>query len=215
MKKVVSVLLLFVALLGVNRVSAQTGIAAGYLSQQHTFNYRGSLVDTLNNLMQNGAWLQGGFLGLTQSVPLIGKIGITPGVFVSFGQIKSAFSDTSSYTTSSFMLKIPTLLSYDHDLGKNSKVFIFVGPVFNVALSTLANFRSVGEQMDIHFDMGGTIGAGIQFYRVRIFAGYNIGLIDRDEFSLANKESVSKAWEGSSFFAGLGVSLGRSNSGDF
>lgn len=208
MKKIVPVLLLFVAMLSVNRVSAQAGIAAGYLSQQHTFNYKGAL-DSLGTLMENDAWLRGGFLGLTQSVPLIGKIGITPGLFVSFAQIKQAVSDTSEFTTSSLMLKVPFLLDYDRELGPNSKLFFFAGPVFNVALSTLANYRSVGDQMDIHFDMGGMVGAGLQFYRVRIFAGYNIGLIDRDEFSLANKESVSKAWEGSSFFAGLGVSLGR------
>lgn len=207
MKKTLSIVLLFVAIAGVCRVSAQTGIAAGYLSQQHTFNYKGSL-DSLGTLMESDAWLKGGFLGLTQSVPLFGKIGITPGAFVSFAQIKQALSDTSEFTTSSFMLKVPFLLDYARELGPNSKLFVFAGPVFNVALSTLANFKTVGDQMDIHFDMGGMIGAGIQFYRVRIFAGYNVGLIDRDEFSLANKESVSKAWEGSSFFAGLGVSLG-------
>ena len=88
-------------------------------------------------------------------------------------------------------------------------MLVFGGPVFNVGLSSLANYKNVADQVDVHFDMGGTIGAGIQFYRFRIFAGYNIALIDREDFSLANKESVKKAWEGSTLFAGVGISLGH------
>lgn len=205
MKKALSALLLIMALSYVGQVSAQSGIAAGFLTQQHTFSYKNGILDSLN---QEGVWLKGGFLGLTQSVPLIGKVGITPGVFISYAQLKEASSDTNDFTTSSFMFKIPCLLDYEFELGANADFFIFAGPVFNVALSTLANFKSVGNQMDIHFDMGGTVGVGFQFYSVRLFVGYNVGLIDRNEFSLANKESVSKAWEGSSFFAGLGVSFG-------
>lgn len=206
MKKLFSILIFSAALFAVNSVSAQAGIAAGFLSQQHTFNYQNGILDSLN---QEKAWLKGGFLGLTQSVPLVGKIGITTGVFAGYGQIKDALTDTTSeFTTSSFMVKVPTLFDYEFSLGPNADVFVFAGPVFNVALSFLSDFNSVDRQTDLHFDMGGTIGAGIQFYRVRLFAGYNIGLIDRDDFSLADKQSISKAWEGSSFFAGLGVSLG-------
>ena len=211
MKRVLSILILFAALSTLGRVSAQTGIAAGFLTQQHTFNYQNGILDSLS---QEKAWLKGGFLGLTQSVPLIGKIGITTGVFAGYGQIKDALADTTNeFTTSSFMLKIPSLFDYEFSLGPNADVFIFVGPVFNVALSFLSDFGSVDRQADLHFDMGGTVGAGIQFYRVRLFVGYNIGLIDRDDFSLADKQSISKAWEGSSFFAGLGVSLGSRDNG--
>lgn len=206
MKRRLFVFLFFVALLSVNRVSAQLGINAGYLSQQHTFNYQNGILDSLS---QENVWLNGGFLGLTQSVPLIGKIGITPGVFASYAQIKESLSDTSnSFTTSSFMLKIPCLLDYEFPLGLNSEVFVFAGPVFDMALSFLSDFSTVSRQADLHFDMSGCLGAGIQFYRVRLYVGYNMGLIDRSEFSLANKQSISKAWAGSSFFAGLGVGLG-------
>ena len=211
MKKTLSVLLLFAALFTVNRVSAQTGIAAGFLGQQHTFNYQNGILDSLS---QENVWLKGGFLGLTQSVPLIGKIGITPGVFAGYAQLKEAIVDTmNNFTTSSFMVKMPCLLDYEFFLGPNADVFVFAGPVFNVALSFLSDYKSVDRQADLHFDMSGSVGVGIQFYRVRLFVGYNIGLIDRDDFSLADKQSISKAWEGSSFFAGLGVSLGSRDNG--
>lgn len=210
MKKVLSVLLLFIALMSMKPLSAQTGIAAGFLSQQHTFNYQNGILDSLT---QEGVWLRGGFLGLTQSVPLIGKIGITPGIFASYAQIKEAANDQNNFTTASFMVKIPCLFDYAVPLGTKAQAFFFAGPVFNAALSTLSDFKSVGTQLDIHFDMGGAVGAGIQISRIRVYVGYNAGLIDRDEFSLANLESVSKAWEGSSFFAGLGVSLGSRHDG--
>lgn len=206
MKKIVFVLFFFVASFMVGRVAAQPGIAAGFISQQHTFNYRNGMLDSL---FQEGVWLRGGYFGVTQTVPLFRKIGITPGLFASYAQLKETISDTlNDFTTSSFMLKMPFIFDYSRVTGPNSKAFVFVGPVFNVALSSLTNFKSVGNQIDFHFDMGGCVGAGIQFYRVRLFMGYNIDLIDRDDFSLADKESVSKAWEGSSFFAGMGVSLG-------
>lgn len=202
-------LFLFVSLLGAGRLMAQPAINVGFLSQQHTFNYRNGILDSL---MQEGAWLKGGYLGLTQSVPFIGRLGITPGVFVSYAQLKESLSDTlNDFTTSSFMLKMPFLFDYGRDLGQNTRVFGYLGPVFNVAISRLNDFKSVGNQMDFHFDMGACLGAGIQFYRVRFFLGYSIDLIERDDFSLADKESVSKAWEESSFFAGIGISLGRTN----
>ena len=87
-------------------------------------------------------------------------------------------------------------------------MIVFGGPVVNLGLSTLSNYSNVSTQMDAHFDMGATIGAGIQFYRVRLFVGYNLDLIDREDFTLADKQSVKKAWEGSTLFIGLGVSLG-------
>lgn len=206
MKKVLSILILFSAMMPAVRLSAQAGIAAGFLSQQHTFNYQNG---TLDSLSQENVWLNGGFLGLTQSVPLVGKVGITPGVFAGYAQIKEAIADTlNDFTTSSFMVKIPCLLDYEFTLSPNAEVFVFAGPVFDVALSFLSDFKRVDRQADLHFDMSGSLGVGIQFYRIRLFMGYNIGLIDRDDFSLADKESISKAWGGSSFFAGLGVSLG-------
>ena len=75
-------------------------------------------------------------------------------------------------------------------------------------LSKLADFRNVADQMDLHTDMGGTIGVGIQLSRFRFFVGYNVDMIDKEDFSLADKESIKKAWEGSTLFAGIGLSLG-------
>jgi hypothetical protein len=57
--------------------------------------------------------------------------------------------------------------------------------------------------------MGGTLGVGLQVGIFRIYVGYNVEMIDREDFSLANKQSVKKAWECSTLFAGVGISFGK------
>ena len=210
MKKIVSILGMVVLMAAWGRVSAQFSINAAYISQEHTFDYRNGILDSLT---QEGLWLNGGMLGVSLNAPLIGKVGIAPGAYLSYAQAKQLISDTTGASTnprtSTITLKVPFYLNYKIAVGRNADVLIFGGPVVNLGLSTLSNYSNVSTQMDAHFDMGATVGAGIQFYRFRIFAGYNIALIDREDFSLANKESVKKAWEGSTLFAGVGISLGR------
>ena len=209
MKKIVSILGMVVLMAAWGRVSAQFSINAAYISQEHTFDYRNGILDSLT---QEGLWLNGGMLGVSLNAPLIGKVGIAPGAYLSYAQVKQLISDTTGASTnprtSTITLKVPFYLNYKIAVGQNADVLIFGGPVVNLGLSTLSNYSNVSTQMDAHFDMGATIGAGIQFYRVRLFVGYNIALIDREDFTLANMQSVKKAWEGSTLFVGLGISLG-------
>lgn len=209
MKKIVSILGMVVLMTAFGRVSAQFSINAAYISQEHTFDYRNG---TLDSLTQEGLWLNGGMLGVSLNAPLLGHVGIAPGAYLSYAQAKQLISDTTGASTnprtSTITLKVPFYLNYKIPVGLNADVLIFGGPVFNLGLSTLSDYSNVSTQMDAHFDMGGTVGAGIQFYRVRLFVGYNIALIDREDFTLANMQSVKKAWEGSTLFVGLGISLG-------
>lgn len=210
MKKIVSILGVVVLMAAFGRVGAQLSINAAFISQEHTFDYRNG---TLDSLTQEGLWLKGGMVGVSLNANLIGRVGIAPGAYISYAQAKDMITDNTGNSTnpktSTITLKVPFYLNYKIPLGLSSDVLIFGGPVFNLGLSSLSNYSNVSTQMDAHFDMGGTVGAGIQFYRVRFFLGYNINLIDREDFSLANKQAVKKAWEGSSLFVGLGISLGE------
>ena len=212
MKKVLSILAVAIIMFSASKASAQISVNAAYIYQSHTFNYGdkdavNALKDTMN--------LNGAMVGLTLNVPLIGSVGIAPGAYLTYAQAKKAVKENNSnYTTSNINLKMPFYLNFKIALGVNSDIIIFGGPVFNVGLSTLANYvnpdsgNEVAAQRDLHFDMGGTVGAGIQFYRFRIYAGYNAALIDYEGFK-ADKESMKKAWEGSTLFAGIGISLGN------
>ena len=184
---------------------AQLSINAAYIHQAHTFNYQNG---NLDSLMGHLDYMNGGMVGVSLNAPLIGDIGIAPGAYLSFAQAKTLTSDTSSFSVSNVTLKVPFYLNFKISLSDHADLLVFGGPVFNVGISKLADFRNVADQVDLHTDMGGTLGVGVQLSRFRFFVGYNIDMIDKEDFSLANKESIKKAWEGSTLFAGIGVSLG-------
>lgn len=209
MKKILSLLIVgsvfLFSLSTFHSASAQLSINAAYIHQEHTFNYQNG---NLDSLMGHIDYMNGGMMGLSLNAPLIGQIGIAPGAYLSFAQAKTLTSDTTSFSTSNLTLKVPFYLNFKISLSEHADLLVFGGPVFNVGISKLSDFRNVADQVDLHTDMGATIGAGIQLSRFRIFVGYNIDMIDKEDFSLANKESVKKAWEGATLFAGIGLSLG-------
>ena len=185
---------------------AQVSINAAYIHQEHTFNYQNG---NLDSLLGHIDYMNGGMIGASLNVSLLGDIGIAPGAYLSFAQAKTMIQDSAwNFTTSNVNIKLPFYLNFKVSLGSSSDLLVFGGPVFNIGVSKLSNFRNVADQVDLHCDMGGTVGVGIQFSHLRVYVGYNVDMIDREDFSLANKESVKKAWEGSTLFAGVGVSLG-------
>ena len=192
--------------LQLSKTQAQTSINAAYIYQQHTFNYQNG---TLDSLIGHVDFMSGGMLGLSQNVELFGLVGIAPGVYISFAEAKTMVVDSSlNFSTSNINLKIPFYLNYTFGLSNHVGLTIFGGPVFNIGLSRLSNYKDVADQVDLHSDMGLSVGVGLQLSRFRIYVGYNADMIDRDDFSLANKQSVKKAWEGSTLFAGIGFSFG-------
>lgn len=209
-KKACVLVALVVAVAMGGKASAQVSINVGYMHQEHTFAYQNGVLDSMR---QSDVWLRGGVCGLSLSVPLIGKIGITPGVYVSFSKLQEMMGDSvqgfMNPTTSTLNFKMPFLMKYKIPLGTQFNLLVFAGPVFNMGISSLANYRNVDTQLDLHFDMGGSVVAALQFHHVHVFLGYNASLIDRDDFNLADKESIKKAWEGSSLFFGAGISLGE------
>ena len=185
---------------------AQLSINAAYIHQSHTFNYQNG---NLDNLTDHVDYMNGGMAGVTLNVTLLGDVGIAPGAYLSFAQAKTMVQDSGfNFKTSNISLKLPFFLNIKFELASHVDLLVFGGPVFNVGISRLNNFKNVADQVDLHCDMGGTIGVGLQFSIIRLYVGYNVDMIDRDDFSLANKQSVKKAWEGSTLFAGVGVSLG-------
>lgn len=214
MKKLLSLIVLMVALLFSGRVTAQLSINAAYIHQEHTFNYQNG---SLDSLLGHVDYMNGGMLGVSLNVTLLGDVGIAPGAYISFAQAQPLIGDTSwgngtpssrKYNTSTFNIKFPFYLNFKISLSEHVDLLIFGGPVFNIGLSKLSGYKDVATQVTLHCDMGGTFGAGLQVGIFRLYVGYNVEMIDRDDFSLVNKQSVKKAWEGSTLFAGVGISLG-------
>ena len=193
------------------RASAQISINAGYLTQEHNVNFSAQG----QQLMQDkDSWMQGGFLGVTQNLPMFANISLAPGLYLSFAQINDMMlinsdststvrqTDTSA-SASSVALKIPFLFNL-----RFGRFFVFGGPTFNVSLSTIKNMQNIPNLIsDPSFDMGASVGAGVKFGAFRIYAGYNVGLIDRANFDYRSTEAWNEAWEGSTFYAGIGLRL--------
>lgn len=210
MKRVLSFAAIVAMMLFVGRASAQISINAGYMTQEHNVNFSAQG----QQLMQDGsAWMQGGFLGVTQNLPMFANISLAPGLYLSFTQLQdmllvnadstSTIQTDTSASASSYSLKVPFLFNL-----RFGRFFVFGGPTFNVSLSTIKNMQSIPNLIsDPQFDMGATIGAGVKFGAFRIYAGYNAGLIDREHFDYTSSEAWNEAWEGSTFFAGIGLRL--------
>jgi hypothetical protein len=213
MKKTITLIVFAAMCLMAGKATAQLSINAAYIHPEHTFNYQNE------NALKGMDFMNGGMLGVSHTVPLIGRLRISPGIYASYAQLKASINESSNakFTESNINLKMPFLLSLSIPLGISTDVFVMGGPVFSMGLSALSNFvnqstnKEVATQMDFHYDMGAALAAGIQFFRFRIFVGYNFDLNDRENITLENMESVSKAWEGSTIFAGVGVSLGSSD----
>ena len=208
MRKLISAIGLTAMLLLAGHASAQFSIQAGYLTNEHNVNFQAQGEE----LMQNkAAWMQGGFIGLTENLPMFANISLAPGVYVSFSQVKDMLlvnadstaavrvNDTSA-SASDLSLKIPFYFNL-----KFGRFFIFGGPTFNVSLSTIKNMESLPDISKIHYEMGASVGAGVRFGAFRIYAGYNAGLIDRENFDYSNRQAWAEAWEGSSFTIGSGI----------
>lgn len=197
----IAVLALVGTVLFPTRAQAQLSINAGYILQEHSFNIgSGTLASPVS---QEDKWMNGGFAGVSFNMPMVGSLSLAPGAYVSFAQMKRALDDGSEPTTSDFALKMPFLLNVTF-----GKVFVFGGPVFNMSLSTIRNLATVNNSSDLHFDMGFNAGVGAQFGIFHIYTGFNIGLIDHDNFDYASTEAYTAAWEGSTFMVGIGFDLG-------
>lgn len=198
MKKVLSALLFVVFLLPTWKTEAQVVINAGYILQQHTFNL--NIVG--DELKQQDSWMNGGFIGVSQNLPMFSRLALAPGAYVSFSQAEGLAKGDDTAYTSDLSLKVPFYLNI-----KFEKIFVFGGPVFNVSLSTIRNLSSVANSSDIHFDMGATVGAGVMLGHFRLYAGYNCSLIDRENFDYTTVRAYTAAWEGGTFMVGAGYSL--------
>ncbi|MBR1549612.1 MAG: hypothetical protein IJ634_03150 [Bacteroidales bacterium] len=183
------------------RAQAQLSINAGYILQEHSFNLGNGTLAT--QVSQEDNWMHGGFAGVSLNVPMIGNLSLAPGAYLNFAQMKRTLDDGSEPTTSDFAFKVPFHFNFSF-----GKVFVFAGPVFNMSLSTIRNLATVNNSSDLHFDMGFNAGVGAQFGIFHIYTGFNIGLIDHQNFNYASTEAYTAAWEGSTFMAGIGFDLG-------
>lgn len=169
-------------LVGTN-ASAQLSVGAGYLNASEKTQAKNAEKADLN----------GFYAGAHYNVPLVAGLGVAPGLYVDmlFGKQEANYSVVSgkaSYTE--LALNVPVNLNYSFVLGRDTKVFVYAGPVFQYGLlsrtkasasvgskdvsETVNNYEKIRKPFNIY--LGG--GAGIDVAGLQVILGYDHSLMN-------------------------------------
>lgn len=136
MKKIYALVLTAALLLAGTRANAQLMIGAGYLNSAETSSYTNS-----NSVKKMG--LNGFYAGISYNIPIVAGLGIAPGVYASmlFGKTEDSgniiginFSGSSKYQE--MTINAPVNLNFAYKLNRDTKIFVYAGPVFQYGLSS-------------------------------------------------------------------------------
>lgn len=204
MKAVLKISLVVFSLLVVISTSAQKfALEGGYVNLTRS----GSLVRT--------TYLQGGKIGVTAKFELKNNFSfLTGGLYtLVYGyEIQKALPSTQAkFTSFGHFLDVPLHMQYALPLSKTVKLFGYAGPTLNIGLvqpqkvvSTRAdvvagdydlfnkNALATGVQSLSRFNLQGNIGGGVQWKKLQIKSGYDVGLLNINR--LSNGKICQKGW---------------------
>ena len=194
MKKI----LLTIALVAAAATSAfaQISVGAGYLANTQKSSYTSGSTTTTTTTPLNGF-----YVGADYTVDLGQGLGVVAGLKGNFlfnkeeGSITIPLIGTFTGTakTSEVYLVVPVLANYTYVLGSDLKLFGFAGPSLAYGLSSKVrsttntsddvtitnNYGDNSDYGKMNLFLGAGVGVDVM-NTVRIKAGYDIGLLDRD-----------------------------------
>ena len=192
-----------------NTANAQLGINVGYAPQSYKMDYTSgslSLKDTTS--------MTGFFLGVNYNVNITGDLNVSVGLqgrYNTYSDENTVLGVTTKTNSTQMLVDVPILFNYGLSLTDDLKVSLFLGPTISYALSgkttytvgsieTTSDWYKEDEGNQGAFDLGGTLGVCASFSGIRLFGGYNMGLMN---LSKADNTTV----KGSNWFIGLGYAL--------
>jgi hypothetical protein len=195
-----------------NPVRTGTGVSANFANGQHL------AVDVLNAQVgaESNTYFNGVHLGLTAEYDLKNRFSLLTGVLYNFVYSDKLETYPNSalvkYVSFGHSLDIPIRLTYTHPLSKSLKVFGFAGPNINIGLFQTINTTSSVDYIPskfsdlykdavlnrLNFQLGA--GAGVQWKKYQIKAGYDFGLNNLNRLSTGNMHQ--KGW-----YVTLGLTL--------
>lgn len=192
-----------------NTANAQLGINVGYAPQSYKMDYTSgsiSLKDTTS--------MTGFFLGVNYNVNITGDLNVSVGLqgrYNTYSDEQTILGVTTKTNSTQMLVDVPILFNYGLSLTDDLKVSLFLGPTISYALSgkttntvgsleTTTDWYKEDEGNQGAFDLGGTLGVCASFSGIRLFGGYNMGLMN---LSKADNTTV----KGSNWFIGLGYAL--------
>ena len=194
MKKILALLFTASMILAANNAYAQLSVGAGYNNPVFR-----------NSHSSDALRLNGFYAGASYTLPLIGSLKVSPGLYYSFsaanridsGKIFSATLSLKSDLAEHY-IDIPVMLSYGIRIIPDVKFFAFGGPTLSVGLSSTSgssvsinipgspingsskddNYSEIFSYNRMNLLLGGGLGAELlDHYRVQV--SYNFGLLNR------------------------------------
>lgn len=188
--------------------SAQLGIHVGYAPQTYktTFSYSGfEGHDTTS--------MTGFFVGIDYNYNISGDLGVCIGIqgrYNTHSEETTVLSVTTKSASNQMILDVPILFNYGLNLTDDIRLTVFAGPTFNYALNgkttiTVGSNETESDWYDDNsdlnrFDVAGTLGVNLTFNGIRLFGGYNMGLMN-----LSSDDNTTM--KGSNWFIGVGYNL--------
>lgn len=152
MKKIFAIVLGAALMLAGTNAFAQLSAGAGWLNSTES--------EVYNNGDPQKTNLNGFYAGAQYNIPIVAGLGITPGLYVSMlfgkqagsqGIVVGTLSGEAKY--SELALNVPVNVNYAFEIGRDFKVFVYAGPVFQYGLMS----KTVGN---ININIPGIGGGG-------------------------------------------------------
>lgn len=219
MKKIFAFVAATVLFAGI--ANAQLGVNVGYAPQTYTQVYTNGNNSSTDNLELNGF-----FGGVNYNMPVSGDLNVSLGVQFRFNT-KTTESNAGVGTLLTYngktemtqmLLDIPILFNYGLKLTGELKIGAFAGPTVSYALSGNSHVTTSGSVAGLggsgesdypwygdngdwkNLELGGTVGVFATMNSIRLFGGYNMGLLNIDK-----RDNYST--KGSNIFFGVGYAL--------
>ena len=188
--------------------SAQLGIHVGYAPQTYL-----NKVTVAGTTITDTTSMTGFFVGVDYNVNLTGDLNVSVGLqgrYNTKSEENTVLGVSTKVASTQMLIDVPILFNYGLNLSDALKLSIFVGPTVNFALSG-KNTTTVGatenesnwydDNSDLKkLDVALTAGLALNFSDIKIFGGYNMGLMN-----LTGADNTTR--KGTNFFVGVGYNL--------
>lgn len=211
MKKVFAILAATVLFAGM--ASAQLGINVGYAPQTYKTTWTSGSTSSTTTSAMNGF-----FAGVNYNINLTGDLGVSVGAnyrMNTSSDESTLLTVTTETKSTQSLVDVPILFNYGLKLSDALKLAVFAGPTVSFALAGNTKTHTYTGSTTIldteadwygdnsnrnKLDVAGTVGAMLQYNGIRLFGGYNLGLLNLS--SADNTKLKASNW-----FIGIGYSL--------
>lgn len=194
MKKLFAIVLSAAALLMGTRANAQLSFGAGWLNSTETTKYTSGDPAKTN--------LNGLYIGGQYNLNVVAGLGVAPGLYFStlFADRNNGEAIYSTYSNQrtryrEFAFNVPVNLNYTFELGRDFNLFVYAGPVFQIAFSSKGTYEASAGV--------GTVYKSTGKYTLNYFNGKVYGP-DNKEVATVNEGGISKPFN---IYLGGGIGI--------